>query len=70
MQRYLLFTIPQILVIKFPLPFFKKEDYYCHLKKRQYKSIILNSSDEYEIIEAINGLNCQKTLDVSTYQLN
>ena len=39
----------------------KKEDYYCHLKKRQCKSIILNPSDEYEIIEAINGLNCHKS---------
>ena len=39
----------------------KKEDYYCHLKKRQCNSIILNLSDDYEIIEAINGLNCHKS---------
>ena len=39
----------------------KKEDYYCHLKKGQCKSIILNPSDDYEIIEAINGLNCHKS---------
>ena len=38
----------------------KKEYYYCHLKKRQCKSIILNPSDDYEIIEAINCLNCRK----------
>ena len=39
----------------------KKENYDCHLKKRQCKSIILNPSDECEIIEAINGLKCHKS---------
>ena len=39
----------------------KKEDYCCHLKKRQCKSFILNPSDDYEIIEATNGLNCHKS---------
>ena len=44
-----------------PPVFVKKEDYYCHLKKRQCKSIIPNPSDDYEIIEAKNGLNCHKS---------
>ena len=39
----------------------KKEDYYYHPKKRQCKSIKLNPSDDYEIIEAINILNCHKS---------
>ena len=39
----------------------KKEDYYCHLKKHQCKSIILNPSNDYEIIKAINGLNFHKS---------
>ena len=40
----------------------KKEDCYCYLKKRQRKFIIVNPLDDYEIIEAINGLNCHKSL--------
>ena len=39
----------------------KREDYYCHLKKRQCKSIILNPSDDDEISEAINCLNSHES---------